>query len=110
MTSNTEYTDDPFAPAAAVPPREHLDTIAGSLEALVAGVSPDQWGSPTPCDAWTVKDLINHFVGGGHMFAAAMRGTPIDYAAMEGQPEPDLAGDDPTAAFQLSVGDFLDAR
>ncbi len=36
------------------------DAFAGVL----AGVSPDQYGAPTPCSEWTVRDLIEHVLGG----------------------------------------------
>lgn len=32
-------------------------------ESRVDGVAPDAWGASTPCDAWTVRDLVNHVVG-----------------------------------------------
>ena len=36
------------------------DAFAGVL----ANVSPDQLGAPTPCSEWTVHDLIEHVIGG----------------------------------------------
>ncbi len=36
------------------------DAFAGVL----ANVSPDQFGAPTPCSEWTVQDLIEHVIGG----------------------------------------------
>jgi len=38
---------------------------------LVEGTSPDQLGNPTACAEFTVRDLINHVVGGATMFAIA---------------------------------------
>jgi uncharacterized protein (TIGR03086 family) len=32
-------------------------------ESRVDGVAPDGWGASTPCDGWTVRDLVNHVVG-----------------------------------------------
>lgn len=31
---------------------------------VLANVSPDELGAPTPCSEWTVADLIEHVVGG----------------------------------------------
>ena len=31
---------------------------------VLANVSPDQFGSPTPCSEWTIHDLIEHVIGG----------------------------------------------
>ncbi|KZS68300.1 TIGR03086 family protein [Mycobacterium kansasii] len=36
------------------------DAFAGVL----ANVSPDQLGAPTPCSEWTVRDLIEHVISG----------------------------------------------
>lgn len=75
------------------------------LTPLVEATRPDQLANPTPCAKWTVADLLNHFVGGGHMFAASLRGTPLD---MEGEPG-DLLGGDHVAAYRSSIADFRDA-
>ncbi|OBG29976.1 TIGR03086 family metal-binding protein [Mycobacterium sp. E3198] len=31
---------------------------------VLARVSPDQLGAPTPCSEWTIGDLIDHVIGG----------------------------------------------
>jgi uncharacterized protein (TIGR03086 family) len=31
---------------------------------VLANVSPDQFGSSTPCSEWTIHDLIEHVIGG----------------------------------------------
>jgi uncharacterized protein (TIGR03086 family) len=31
---------------------------------VLANVSPDQLGAPTPCSEWTIHDLIEHVIGG----------------------------------------------
>jgi uncharacterized protein (TIGR03086 family) len=36
------------------------DAFAGVL----AHVSPDQFRAPTPCSEWTIRDLIEHVIGG----------------------------------------------
>jgi uncharacterized protein (TIGR03086 family) len=40
--------------------RRAQDAFAGVL----ANVSPDQLGAPTPCSEWTIRDLIEHVIGG----------------------------------------------
>lgn len=32
-------------------------------ESCVSGVDEKQWSAPTPCQGWTVRDLVNHVVG-----------------------------------------------
>ncbi len=74
------------------------------LTPLVEGTRPEQLGGPTPCEAWTVGDLIGHFVMGGHMFAASLRGAEIS-----GEPPADVLGDDHVAAYLAAIADFQDA-
>jgi uncharacterized protein (TIGR03086 family) len=84
---------------------EQTNAAIDMLTALVEATRPDQLTNATPCAKWTVADLLNHFVGGGHMFAASLRGTPLD---MDGEPG-DLLGDDHVAAYRTSIADFRDA-
>ncbi len=84
-------------------PSDQLKFQLQAMRDLVAGVQPDQWTNSTPCPKWTVRDLVNHLVGGGQMFAASIRGE----AASE--PEgamPDLLGDDPLAAVDATIAAF----
>lgn len=70
---------------------------AAAAEAVIAGVKPDQLGDPTPCPEWTVRQLINHLVGGTAAFIAMMSGTgPVDRQA-------DHLGTDPARAFRSTV-------
>ena len=36
---------------------------------VLANVTPDCFGQPTPCTEWTIGDLIGHVVGGNNMIA-----------------------------------------
>lgn len=83
-------------------PSEQLRPGADALATLIAGTTPDQLDGPTPCSNWTVRDLLNHVVGGAHMFAGAFRGQPP-----AGEPG-DLLGDSPIAAWQRAADDFVD--
>lgn len=49
--------------------------LACSLEdtgQLVEGIRDDQWDRPTPCAAWSVRDLVNHLITGNQLFARAL--------------------------------------
>lgn len=80
-----------------------LPTVLDDVEALIRGIRPDQLGAPTPCAKFTVKDLCNHLVGGGHMFAGALRGGSAE--GIDG-PMPDLVGDDVVGAWKGARDDF----
>jgi len=76
---------------------------AAAAAAVVAGVRPDQLDNPTPCTDWTVRQVLNHLVGGTRMFLALQTGgPPVDRSA-------DFLGDDPAAAFNDGVADLRDA-
>jgi uncharacterized protein (TIGR03086 family) len=46
------------------------------FEGLVAGVSPDGWDAPSPCEGWTARDVAGHVTGGQHMIRALATGVP----------------------------------
>src|SRR4051794_687882 len=72
-------------------PIAQFDAVIDTLRPVVAGIRQDQLTRATPCAKWTVADLLNHIVGGGHAFAAAFRGTPFGDA--DAAPSDLLGGD-----------------
>lgn len=82
---------------------DKLDVVTPGLRGLIAGTRQDQLDLQTPCAKWQVRDLMNHVIGGGHVFAAMYRGEPTGFP--EGDP-PDLVGDDPASAWDDTVADF----
>jgi uncharacterized protein (TIGR03086 family) len=89
-----------------MPPSEQLEYQKNAIRDLIANTAADQMDAKTPCSKWTARDLINHMVGGGTMFGAALKGDAIemDFDA----PMPDLLGDDPVAAWDGAVQAFTD--
>ena len=69
-----------------------LEQAIASTHVVLTNVSPQQLDGPTPCANWTVRELINHIVGGQYFFAAGAAGQP-------------LAGD----GTDFSAGDFVAA-
>ena len=80
--------------------RRALDQLAGLLDALPAGALGDR----TPCEDWTVEDLVDHIVAASANFARMVRGESIDWSV----PTPS-AGSDPAAAFRSHGEDLLQA-
>jgi uncharacterized protein (TIGR03086 family) len=77
-----------------------ITSTRGTLEA----VSKDQLDLGTPCKSWTVRDVINHVVGGQFFFASAVRGDELDrgehdFASGHFLSEFDKASDACVAAF-----------
>jgi uncharacterized protein (TIGR03086 family) len=72
---------------------ELLSQGFASTARVLAGVSPDQLDATTPCASWSVRDLINHVVGGTTFFAV----TAETGAAPSGE------------ASDFTTGDFVSA-
>ena len=58
-----------------------LEPAARRIADLVAAVPDDALGRPTPCERYTVGDLLDHIAGFAVAFTAAARKTPLDGAA-----------------------------
>src|SRR2546423_8618012 len=72
---------------------------------IVAKVKSDQLGNPTPCSEWDVRGLLNHVIGGLHMFDAAARGEKLP----DGFFDQDKVGDDPAGSYQAGAAKLNDA-
>jgi uncharacterized protein (TIGR03086 family) len=46
-----------------------LQRVVDETTVVVNDVSADQLGNPSPCEGWTVRDVINHITGGATLFA-----------------------------------------
>jgi uncharacterized protein (TIGR03086 family) len=70
--------------------------------ARVAAVTDDQWGDPTPCTDWSVRDLVNHVVGEELWTAPLLRGKTIEEVG--GQFDGDVLGADPLHMARMTSG------
>jgi uncharacterized protein (TIGR03086 family) len=68
-------------------------TLADAFEAKVAAVSPDDWSNPSPCEEWTVRQLVDHVVD-----VHGMMLKPLDRTLPDGP-------DDPLGAFKAARAD-----
>ena len=85
---------------APMDPRAQLELILPMLTTLVAPLDEAQLGAPTPCAKFTVRDILEHMVGGATMFAAAFRGDA---------PAAPAVGTDAASAFPSAMAELLDA-
>lgn len=79
-------------------------TVGQIVQGLFDGTKTDQLDDQTPCTEWKVRDLMNHLIGGAHMFAGAFSGQKIDASQMTEMP--DLVGDNPSASFKQGAEAF----
>jgi uncharacterized protein (TIGR03086 family) len=69
---------------------------------VISNVSAGQLSEPTLCTEWTVKDLINHMVGGSTMFAISVEDGSVPDEMLGKLMGGDNVGDDPQAAWARS--------
>lgn len=72
---------------------ELLPKAYDATAAVLATVTA--WDAPSPCTAWTVREVTNHLVGALKVFASAVDGDDV----MEG----DHLGTDPLGAFRSAA-------
>ena len=69
---------------------------SGWAHERIAAADTGNLDAPTPCEDWTLRDLLNHMLDTQRYFAAAGRG---EQASPPGSTPPDTLGDDPAADF-----------
>ncbi|MDO5677022.1 MAG: maleylpyruvate isomerase family mycothiol-dependent enzyme [Propionibacteriaceae bacterium] len=52
--------------------RANLEAEYPALLAQVDALTPEQWGAPTDCVGWTVRDLLAHLAGAAHCGASRL--------------------------------------
>lgn len=73
----------------------------GETRRIVACIGDGQWEAPTPCEGWSVRELLNHIVA-GNLWAVELGGgrtiTEVG-TALDG----DVLGTDPLDAYDRSA-------
>jgi uncharacterized protein (TIGR03086 family) len=69
--------------------------------AVVDGIAARQLELPTPCDGWSVRELLNHVVSGNYWAADLAEGKSI--ADVGDRLDGDTLGDDHAAAYRASA-------
>ena len=81
------------------------DERAGArLAELIAGIPDDAWESGTPCEGWSVRDLVTHVVAGNVKYHGLAGGADFE----PGAPEVSI-GADPAATYRETLRDMLAA-
>jgi uncharacterized protein (TIGR03086 family) len=87
-------------------PLDVLRAAGADYRRRLSAIGADQWERATPCDQWSVRELVAHVVRGNHMAVLLLHGTSReDTLAAMAQPLPDdLPGDfDDSAAHQQAA-------
>ena len=80
-------------------PLRILDLSQTRAAAVIAAIGDDQLDLPTPCDQWSVRDIINKLVASTLLFTLFGNRQPADPTLDLINPK-DIIGDDPLGAFQ----------
>lgn len=86
---------------------EQHDRAARGFGRLVARVGSDQWDAPTPCTAWTVRDLVNHLTSEARWTPPLLAGRTLEEVGEEF--DGDLLGEDPVRAHADAVDAAVEA-
>jgi uncharacterized protein (TIGR03083 family) len=92
--------DGPPIIAIAGEPDDQLAPVTRQrrrFEAMLEGLSDDEWSSATRCESWTVQDVVAHLAGVNAFWHASVR------AGLAGTPTRVLAGFDPATTPDLMV-------
>jgi uncharacterized protein (TIGR03086 family) len=82
-----------------------LDRATAGFAAVLALVGNDQWGKPSINPGWSVRDLVNHVVGGNRRYVALLSGAPT--TEVELLRDLDHLGSDPAAAFAGTSAEMI---
>jgi uncharacterized protein (TIGR03086 family) len=84
-----------------------LDGSTEHFAALVHDIGDNQWQLPSPNPGWTVRDLVNHVVGGNRRYVVLLSGAPT--AEVEALRDLEHLGDDPLRAFIETATEMTEA-
>jgi uncharacterized protein (TIGR03086 family) len=81
-----------------------MSKVIAVTKQVVDGIEPSQLDNPTPCTAWTVRDVLNHITGGAEMFALCVRDGEVADAKLGELMTGDNLGPDYKASFRKATG------
>jgi uncharacterized protein (TIGR03086 family) len=84
-----------------------LDRATAEFAAILAKVADDQWATRSANPGWTVRDLVNHVVGGNRRYVLLLTGAPT--VEVEALRDLDHLGTDPVTAFDETSAEVVAA-
>jgi uncharacterized protein (TIGR03086 family) len=81
--------------------RELILSAIPAFTTTVLAVPPEAWSAPTPCDEWTVRDVVNHVTAEHLWVPRLLRGATIEEVgtAYDG----DVLGEEPAEAWRSAA-------
>jgi uncharacterized protein (TIGR03086 family) len=86
----------------------HRTAVLASVD-IVDKVRPENLDRATPCDGWSLGQLLAHMTVQHRGFAAAARGDGADPAQWEAATVADAVAADPAATYAAAAADVLEA-
>jgi uncharacterized protein (TIGR03086 family) len=77
-----------------------MGNVLHETNRVVGAIEPDQLDNPSPCDEWTVRDLLNHITAGANVFAVCVRDGSVSDEQLGAIMVGDNLGDDYRGAFR----------
>jgi len=81
---------------------ELLQRVVEETTRVVGNVSDDQYGNASPCAGWTVRDVVNHIVGGATIFAISAEQGSVPEEELGRLAGDDNLGTDPLGAWKTA--------
>ena len=88
---------------------QQLAIILPMLTNVVGRIEPSQLDAPTPCARFSVRDVLDHMIGGATAFAPAFRGDPPAQAPTTGASTASGTAGHPAPRFRSAMAELLDA-
>jgi len=77
--------------------------VAQGFDAAVRATLPDKWGTQSPCEQWTARDVVAHVVTGHRSVVAGIRGG--DSTPLGAEEDPQHAWEQASRAVDEIAGD-----
>lgn len=78
-----------------------LPEAARATTVVVDRIDDDAWSRPTPCDGWSVRDLLNHLTSEHLWVPHLLRGETLDQVG--DRYDGDVLGDEPRAVWRRTI-------
>src|SRR3954449_5593649 len=80
-----------------------LQRVVDETSRVIDHVSDAEMANPSPCEGWTVRDVVNHITGGATMFALSVEQGKVPDDEVGRLMGGDNVGDDPKGAWDVAA-------